>query len=745
MPRRLASKVVVAAALTGTCALAGCSSSSTPHASDAGHPADARHDATRAPDSAADSAAETGAPDRHVVVLFTSDEHSHLLAFSPELDDFPESTTAGTGALVGGISRRQALLTKQRAIAKAAGKDSILVSAGDNNMGTLSHVAFQTDSLDYRSLQTLGYDVTTLGNHEFDFGPAALANAITVAQAHGGLPPIVASNIHFGAGPGDDSLQALYSSDVTDDKPIHPYRVLTTASGVKVGILGYVGVVASSEAPNKTPVEFSEARAPSDAGTPDASALAIGLPYVYEDLQPVVDRLRDVEKVDLVVALGHAGIADPTTQASIETGEDWQICQNVTGIDLIVSGHAHDTSPVPMKVTNKAGKPCLALNGSAFGQHVGYVDFTIPGKPGAPVTWDTTTQTLLPVNDTTVPDEAVAASIPGLVQTIEESGSGPPGETYLEGLLSLTTGTPVKNDPAKPGDLYFYPVGRTGFDVTDKSLLVFLSADAMLVASDAWAAENPPDAGAGDAGQKGDGGVATSTCALAVETAGVIRASIEQGKTGVIAAADAFDVVPLGSSPTNGTVGYPLIRAYLYLIEVQGVFEFSRSMGPLDADYNLGMGGAQVEYDATLPLVENEEDLIMGKGQVMKITIASDHKNLENFDKVIYQRAVPTANPPVPAIGEPFELIPVVTSSYVAEFAGQAGVSLKDSTGAKLGPAPYTNTGAVIAAVLHRPDGSEIKQLESFFEWIHSAPTLPAVYDSASPSLTKRWICVNGC
>ncbi len=44
---------------------------------------------------------------------------------------------------------------------------------------------------------------------------------------------------------------------MTDDAPVHPYRVLTTASGLKIGVLGWVGVDAENVAKNKAPVRFS--------------------------------------------------------------------------------------------------------------------------------------------------------------------------------------------------------------------------------------------------------------------------------------------------------------------------------------------------------------------------------------------------------------------------------------------------------------------------------------------------------
>ncbi|HVY45298.1 MAG TPA: metallophosphoesterase, partial [Minicystis sp.] len=414
--------------------------------------------------------------DEHVVVLFTSDEHSHLFAFSPELDDFPISTQKGTGKLVGGVARRAAVIAKERRAAKDAGKDSILVSAGDNQMGCLPHTVFETESVDYTTMKALGYDVTTFGNHEFDFGPKALATSIQAAQQHGGLPPIVASNIHFStSSPDDDTLAALYSKNVGDAAPVHPYRVITLKGGKKIGVLGYVGVNASHVAPNKTPVAFSELGV-----DPSMQAdTSVVWPHLDADLQPIVDTLRNKEKVDLVIALSHGGINDTSSEAGIEAGDDWNVCRNVSGIDFIVSGHAHNADPKPIEVTNaKTKKGCLVLNGSAFGQHLGRVEFTIPGG-GGDVTWDKSTQALIPIDDTTLPDATEAQAVPGIVESIENGA-------YLPSLLSRVTGTTVTNSTSTPGDLYFHPVGHTDFDVTDTHALLFLSADAMLAAADAW-------------------------------------------------------------------------------------------------------------------------------------------------------------------------------------------------------------------------------------------------------------------
>ncbi len=378
---------------------------------------------------------------------------------------------------------------------------------------------------------------------------------------------------------------------------------------------------------------------------------------------------------------------DSSTQAGQDAGEDTQVCDNVSGIDLIVSGHAHNHDATAMQRTNKAtGKPCLVLNGGSFGEELGRVEFTIPEDTTKGVTWDKTTQALLPINDTTVPDPTLAPKIDTYIDDIEAAGMG--GST-LANFLTHATGATVTDDTSQHGDLYFYPVGKTAFDVTDTHAVIYLSADAMLSASDAWATNN--------------GGVTTD---IAVESAGVIRSNLKHGATNVIAAGDAFNVVPLGASPKDQTIGYPLIRGYISPLELRGIVEFGLAQGSTNNDYNLGFSGLKVEYDATRPLVLSITDLVNpAKGQVMRLTVASSHANgFETFDKVIYDRT---------AMISTTALVSVVTSSYIGQFASDAGVTIKDVNGMAV---------TIPQAIIARPDSSEIKQVESFMSYLHAAP-----------------------
>src|SRR5438045_1312773 len=98
-------------------------------------------------------------PSRKLVILHTNDEHSHLVGYGPEVDDFPTAAPAGSG-ITGGAARRMVILTQERDAAKAGGADTLTVSAGDNMMGTLAQIAATTISPDYRILKVLGYDLT---------------------------------------------------------------------------------------------------------------------------------------------------------------------------------------------------------------------------------------------------------------------------------------------------------------------------------------------------------------------------------------------------------------------------------------------------------------------------------------------------------------------------------------------------------------------------------------------------------
>jgi 5'-nucleotidase len=628
-----------------------------------------------------------------LVILHTTDEHSHVLGFGPELDDYPAPTTAGSGTIVGGIGRRSTVIAQERDRAKSMKADSILVSAGDNTMGTLIQAGLPAD---FQLMKTLGYDATTLGNHEFDFGPNQLAKALSAAQAAGGLTPTLSSNIHFSStDPGDDMLEAIYDSSGTDSsKLVHKTWTMTTANGLKIGFVGIVGVDAAKKATVKTPVTFSVPAGGTESDDPSKVLAAL-----YADVQPAVDAIRG--QVDVVIALSHSGV----DQADMTKGEDYQIAQNVSGIDVIVSGHSHLNQDVFTVKNSKTGKNVYVQEAGKFGQTLGRM--TVKVDKGV-VTLDAANTTLIKIDDTVVSDASLNTNIDNAIKSVEAGA-------FLPAAISRLAGMTVTDDASKVGDLYFYTVGKTDFDVLGQALhketpLMDMWADAELAAVEAAAGKTD----------------------ISLVAQGALRADLTKGKTGNIAFADIFRAVPLGSS-VDGTLGYPLCRTLLLGAELKAAFEVAAgySYTTLDAsDFYLAGGGIKVEYDTDRPIFDTTKSPIdPNNGRVTKLTLASDHTKPDMFDKVIFDLSTGGW------VGSATDPYTVVGNLYVVQFAYVAGVTLKDP--ASLMPVLPAMT------IVHRADTSEIKDWDALAGYIRAQPnmTVPTRYMTASHMVCKGSLC----
>jgi 5'-nucleotidase / UDP-sugar diphosphatase len=635
-----------------------------------------------------------------LTLLHSNDEHSHLLGLSPELDDFPAPTTAGTGTLKGGASRRAVVLAAERAAAADAGAATLTVSAGDNMVGTLSQVAdtFPAAAFgagDYRVLSMLHYDVTTLGNHEFDYGPTELASIISVAKGSAeGLPAIVSSNIHFSGTAGDAALQALFDETGTDaTKPVHRWMVVTASNGLRVGFVGILGIDAASVAPLKAPVTFSGA-----------------LATLYTDLQPVVDTVRSVGKADVVVALSHSNLMP----GALSTSEDYLIAQNVSGLDVIVSGHTHTEVPAILVTNTATGKSVMVQQAGRYGDHLGRISLTVKGDGS--IVFDTVNSKLIPIDDTTVPsDAAINSFIASTIASLEETPVAG-GLSFLQITLGEIFGAPQALPP-EPGGLAFKSVAGLNFDIDNtktvaETELADLVTDSLLAAAETIA---PTD--------------------LAVEAEGSLRvATLAQGKTQQLSFDDLFAAVSLGSSPATLTPGYPLCRFAIVLDELKATFEATLKLAYAgQTDLFIVPAGYKFEYD----LARNPGS------QVTKIYKTSTHAGnaYDTYDSnsLIFD----SSNAGSPWIADPSSLVITTATLYVASFAAIAGVTLLDAETHQ----PLPNNDPT-AAILHRAsDGSEIKEWEALGNYVYTQAAatgngglVPQRY-SPSGTLPRRAIC----
>ncbi len=147
-------------------------------------------------------------------------------------------------------------------------------------------------------------NAVTLGNHEFDWGPQGLAMLLGNGLANGFSVPIVASNMASNG----SALDLLPPGTIINKK------ISILPNGFKIGLLGLTGPDSDEKAPVASPVTFNH-------------------DYVF--IQNCVNDLRNNDEVDLVVVLSHGGVENDGS------GDDADLAENVSGIDIIASGHFH--------------------------------------------------------------------------------------------------------------------------------------------------------------------------------------------------------------------------------------------------------------------------------------------------------------------------------------------------------------------------------------------------------------------
>ncbi|RPI96950.1 MAG: bifunctional metallophosphatase/5'-nucleotidase, partial [Spirochaetales bacterium] len=271
------------------------------------------------------------AGEKLLTIIHTNDLHSHLMGFSPELDYTPDKT--GDDATLGGWARVATVIKREKA---ARTNPSLVLDAGDFTMGSLFHLLAREEAIELSLMKRMGYDMTTLGNHEFDLMPGGLARILTTAKRNG-MPEIVFSSAKFSAeSEKDDTLEAAFKKGL-----VKPYSV-RTVNGIKIGFFGIMGEVAIGDAPFASPVKF----------TPPVEAA-----------REMVKVLREKEKVDMVICLSHSGLYLGSKS------EDEVLAREVKGIDIIVSGHTHTLVEKPLVVNTT-----IIVQAWEYGKRVGALD-----------------------------------------------------------------------------------------------------------------------------------------------------------------------------------------------------------------------------------------------------------------------------------------------------------------------------------------------------------------------------------
>ena len=233
-----------------------------------------------------------------------------------------------------------------------AGKQVLLVDAGDHIQGT-AYGGMDEGKTIVQLMNAAGYDVATLGNHEFDYGMARALAAVEEA----GFPYVSCNFYHEKNG-------------VVGDPVLDSYQVFNM-NGTKVA---FVGITTPESFTKSTPAYFQDANGKYIYGIAagnDGAAL-------YAAVQKAIDAAA--KEADYVIALGHLG-DDPSSRPW--TSEE--VIAHTTGLDAFIDGHSHST--VPMKqVKDKAGNTVVLTQTGSYFAAIGEMTIAADGTITAKLT-----------------------------------------------------------------------------------------------------------------------------------------------------------------------------------------------------------------------------------------------------------------------------------------------------------------------------------------------------------------------
>ncbi len=254
-------------------------------------------------------------PPKEMTVVFTHDLHSHLDSFMTALD--------GEEQEVGGFARIKTFIDE----AREEDEHTLALDGGDFSMGTLYQAVYETQAAELRMLGYLGMDVTTMGNHEFDYRTTGLNRMLQSAmKSNDELPAFVLCNVDWEASLAQGIPEVEELKETFDQYGIAPY-VMLDKGDIRVAVLGVFGK--------------------------DALECAPTCELIFQDpvqaVKETVTQIREKEEADLIVCVSHSG-----TWPEADKSEDEILAKEVPELDLIVSGHTHTALDAPIVHGNTA-------------------------------------------------------------------------------------------------------------------------------------------------------------------------------------------------------------------------------------------------------------------------------------------------------------------------------------------------------------------------------------------------------
>ena len=258
---------------------------------------------------------------KQLVILHTNDTHSCITPLNENLDN---KDLAGRG----GFMRRINMIKEER----KQNPDLLLFDSGDFCQGSGYYTIFKGE-VEIGLMNQMGYECTTIGNHEFDFGMENMAKLFKMANF-----PIVCSNYDCTG----TVLEGL----------VKPY-ITIKRSGLKIGVFAL--------SPKLKGLVF------------DGNCEGITYLDPAETAQKYIDILRKQEKCDIVICISHLGWA-------ISDYPDQEFLRQTEGCDLVLGGHTHTYMSTLEYAPDKNGKMIPVDQNGKHGAFVGKLILNLEKK-----------------------------------------------------------------------------------------------------------------------------------------------------------------------------------------------------------------------------------------------------------------------------------------------------------------------------------------------------------------------------
>ena len=253
---------------------------------------------------------------QRLVILHTNDVHSHI-----------ETERVGKYRNLAGVERRLQFIDSMR---RRYGADKVLLlDGGDYNQGTPYYTLLHGE-VEVELNNIMGYDVATLGNHEFDDGQEVLARRLKKARYQ-----TITCNYDFSATP----LRRI----------VKPYTIVKRG-GMKIGIIGVTSYL--------------------EGNVMRAHTEKLVRLNTIDEVNRWADYLRNRRGCDLVILLSHLGFEG----GSMDRPSDVIVARNSRNLDLIIGGHSHTLLKEAREERDLDGKIIPIVQSGEWGVRVGVLE-----------------------------------------------------------------------------------------------------------------------------------------------------------------------------------------------------------------------------------------------------------------------------------------------------------------------------------------------------------------------------------